>query len=75
MVGRQAGIVQDRIINDGAPHIALDRISTLFRFLKAPKDSLPHTQTVENMLPVLQQALNKWQRIVVFIYNVISFSV
>ena len=62
LVGRQAGIVTQCIADDGQPHLALDRISTLFRYLKAPPGKLPHTQTVEEMLPVLSDSLCKWQR-------------
>ena len=38
-----------------------DRISTIFRYLKAPVGKLPHTKTVEDMLPILSKSLSKWQ--------------
>ena len=63
LVGRQARLVSQCIGEEGQPHLPLDRISTMFRYLKAPPGQLPHTKTVEDLLPVLSQCLSKWQRI------------
>ena len=38
-----------------------DRIATIFRYLKAPEGKLPHTKTVEEMLPILDKSLDRWQ--------------
>lgn len=61
MVGRQALLVQKCLAEDGQPHLPLDRISTMFRYLRRPKNQVAHEATVRQLLPLLADCLNKWQ--------------
>lgn len=62
LVGRQATIVETCLVDEKIlPHLPLDRIATIFRYLKAPEGKLPHTNTVEEMLPILDKSLDRWQ--------------
>ena len=65
LVGRQAGLIDECLktdLHEKQPHLPLDRISTLFRHLKAPPGQLPHTHTVQATLPVLSSCLKKWPK-------------
>lgn len=61
MVGRQALLVQKCLAENGQPHLPLDRISTMFRYLRRPKNQVAHEATVRQLLPLLADCLNKWQ--------------